>query len=251
MATLQAMNTKKFSLFDSVPPDVLGFGLGSTFNAKLVQSFLGLNKEEVSRIADVSPKSVRFDAAMPEPVRQRLQDMAIAINGVAGVFGGDADKTRAWFETRNPLLGDVSPLDMIRSGRFERLRKFIVAALSDEALAAAEHARGLDEATALAVRQFRQRIATEFPAKDLLVFGSRARGDHRPDSDADVAVLLEGPHRPFLDTKLKMSDVAYDVLLDTGINISPLPVWMDEWEQPNSYSNPALLANIAREGVRV
>lgn len=54
-----------------------------------------------------------------------------------------------------------------------------------------------------------------------------------------------------MDTKLKMSDVAYDVLLDTGINISPLPVWMDEWEQPNSYSNPALLANIAREGVRV
>ncbi len=251
MSALKAVPTKGFSLFDTVPPDLMGFGLGASFNAKSVQTFLSLKKEEVSRIADVSPKSVRFDAAMPEPVRQRLQDMAIAINWVAGVFGGDADKTRAWFETRNPLLGDASPLDMIRSGRFERLRKFIVAALSDAALAAAEPVRSLDEATALAVQQFRQRIAAEFPAKDLLVFGSRARGDHRPDSDADVAVLLDGPHRPFLDTKLKMSDVAYDVLLETGINISPLPVWMDEWEQPSSYSNPALLANIAREGVRV
>jgi predicted nucleotidyltransferase len=25
---------------------------------------------------------------------------------------------------------------------------------------------------------------------DVLMFGSRARGDHRPDSDADVAVVL-------------------------------------------------------------
>jgi hypothetical protein len=48
-----------------------------------------------------------------------------------------------------------------------------------------------------------------------------------------------------------MSDAAYDILLDTGINISPLPVWLDEWEHPETYVNPALLANIAREGVRV
>ena len=83
------------------------------------------------------------------------------------------------------------------------------------------------------------------------MFGSRARGDHRPDSDADVAVLLDGPRQPFVATKLKMSDAAYDVLLDTGINISPLPVWLDEWEHPDAYLNPALLANIAREGVRL
>jgi predicted nucleotidyltransferase len=85
----------------------------------------------------------------------------------------------------------------------------------------------------------------------MIVFGSRARGDHRPDSDVDVAVLLEGEHQRFLDTKMQMSDAAYEVLLDTGINISPLPVWLDEWEHPEAYINPALLANIAREGVRV
>ena len=37
----------------------------------------------------------------------------------------------------------------------------------------------------------------------------------------------------------------------TGINISPLPVWMEEWEHPEAYVNPALLANIAREGIRL
>lgn len=251
LTTLNAKAQSRFSLFDTVPPDLMGFGLGATFNGKAVQSFLGLKKEDVSRLADVSPKSVRFDDAMPEPVRERLQEMAITINWVARVFRGDADKTQAWFQTRNPLLGDISPKDMIRLGRFERLRKFILASLQEVPTAPAAQAHELDPATAQAVQQFRHRLEADFAAKELIVFGSRARGDHRPDSDADVAVLLDGAHKPFLDTKLKMSDAAYDVLLDTGINISPLPVWLDEWEHPETYVNPVLLANIAREGVRV
>lgn len=51
---------------------------------------------------------------------------------------------------------------------------------------------------------------------------------HRPDSDAHIAVLLH-----------------------TGINISPLPVRMDEWEHPGDDANPQLLKNMAREGVRL
>jgi len=149
----------------------MGYGLCALFNAKAVQTFLGLNKEDVSRLADVSTKSVRFDHAMPETVR--------------------------------------------------------------------------------AVEQFRQRIEEDFPAKKLIVFGGRARGDHRPDSDADVAVLLEGKPLRFFDTKLQMANAVCDVLLDTGISISPLPVWIGEWEHPGTYVNPALLANIAREGIRL
>jgi predicted nucleotidyltransferase len=241
----------RFSLFDTVPPDSMGFGLGASFSGKSVQSFLGLKKEDVSRLADVSPKSVRFDDAMPEPVRECLQEMAVAINWVAKVFGGDVDKTVAWFQTRNPLLGDISPRDMIRLGRFERLRKFILVSLQEAPKGTAAQVHGLDPATAHAVQQFRQLLKADFAAKELIVYGSRARGDHRPDSDADVAVLMDGAHKPFLDTKLKMSDAAYDVLLDTGINISPLPIWLDEWAHPETYVNPALLANIAREGVRL
>ena len=132
MSALDSNAQNRFSLFDTVPPDLMGFGLGSSFNGKSVQSFLGLKKEDVSRLADVSPKSVRFDEAMPEPVRERLQKIAITINLVAKVFEGNADKTVAWFQTRNPLLGDISPRDMIRLGRFERLRKFIFQAMTED-----------------------------------------------------------------------------------------------------------------------
>jgi len=109
----------------------------------------------------------------------------------------------------------------------------------------------IDHNTKEAVRRFLALIAVRYDMAGAIVYGSRARGTHRPDSDADVAVLLKGEHQRVLPTTLAMADVAYDVLLETGINISPLPVWLDEWEHPENYSNPALLHNIAREGVRL
>ncbi|MFT3813100.1 MAG: nucleotidyltransferase domain-containing protein [Acidovorax sp.] len=111
--------------------------------------------------------------------------------------------------------------------------------------------RRIDPATEAAVRQFLALIASRYDMAGAIVYGSRARGTHRPDSDADVAVLLNGAHQRVLPTALAMSDAAYDVLLETGINITPLPVWMDEWRHPEQSSNPALLHNIAREGVRL
>ena len=109
----------------------------------------------------------------------------------------------------------------------------------------------IDHKTDEAVRSFLALISPRYDMAGAIIYGSRARGTHRPDSDADVAVLLNGEHQRFLTTKLDMADVAFDVLLDTGISISPLPIWMDEWEHPETYSNPTLLRNIAREGVRL
>lgn len=109
----------------------------------------------------------------------------------------------------------------------------------------------MDHGTEEAVRRFLFLIADRYDVAGAILYGSRARGTHRPDSDADVAVLLRGAHQRFLSAKLDMADVAFDVLLETNILISPLPVWLDEWEHPENYSNPALLRNINREGVRL
>ena len=118
-----------FGLFDTVPKDYLQFGMGDAFNPRLVQTTLGLKKEDVSRLASVSVNSVRYDEHIPDAVRDRLQEIADTANMVAKVFDGDPHKTVAWFKARNPLLGDVSPRDMIRLGRYERLRKFIINAM--------------------------------------------------------------------------------------------------------------------------
>ena len=103
--------------------------------------------------------------------------------------------------------------------------------------------------TLQATRAFAARVALNYPTQQAILFGSRARGTAHDESDADVAVILEGKPGHFIKTKMAMNDIAYDVLLDTGIRIQPLPVWESEWAHPESYSNPHLLINIAREGI--
>jgi predicted nucleotidyltransferase len=107
----------------------------------------------------------------------------------------------------------------------------------------------IDPDTERAVRIFAKRIRGKYDALAFILFGSRARGEPRPDSDADVAVLLRGKHERLLPTKLAMADEAFGVLLETGIRIQPLPVWEDQWSDPELFENPRLLRNIAREGV--
>ncbi|MES2889009.1 MAG: hypothetical protein V4739_13490 [Pseudomonadota bacterium] len=127
------MSTASFGLFDSVPPDFFKFGRGASFRPKEVPELLGLKKIDVSRIASVAESSVRYDDAIPEQVRARLEEIANTLNMVAKAFDGDVEKAAAWFTARNPLLGDVAPRDMIRLGKYERLRKFIVHAMMDQA----------------------------------------------------------------------------------------------------------------------
>lgn len=100
-----------------------------------------------------------------------------------------------------------------------------------------------------AARDFAKRVSLSWPLRGALLFGSQARGSAHAGSDTDVAVLLNGEPGDFVATKLALDDVAYDVLLESGIRIQPLPIWEYEWAHPDSYLNPRLLRNIAREGL--
>ena len=100
-----------------------------------------------------------------------------------------------------------------------------------------------------AARDFSRRGAVGWARRGALLFGSQARGTAHVGSDTDVAILLTGPGGDFIATKLALDDVAYDVLLDSGVRIQPLPIWEDEWAHPAQYRNPRLLENIAREGI--
>jgi len=120
-------------LFDTVPArDALNFGIGQSFQADRVRDFLDLKKADISRVADVSLKSVRFDSAIPAAVRDRLEEIGLTCNMVAQAFNGDIEKTALWFKAKNPLLGDLSPRDMVRLGRFDRLRRYILGAMAEQ-----------------------------------------------------------------------------------------------------------------------
>lgn len=103
--------------------------------------------------------------------------------------------------------------------------------------------------TMTASRGFAELVGRAYRTQQIILFGSRARGTEHSESDADVAVILQGAVGRFIKTKMAMNDLAYDVLLQTGIRIQPLPIWEAEWAHPETYSNPHLLHNIAREGI--
>ena len=109
----------------------------------------------------------------------------------------------------------------------------------------------IDPATARATSLFVRRIAAQYDLRAAILFGSRARQTHRPDSDADVAVLLRGAPQRCVPVMLAMSDIAFDVLLETGVDIQPLPIWDEQWDDPAHHSNPTLLNNIVSEGIQL
>jgi len=107
----------------------------------------------------------------------------------------------------------------------------------------------IDPETAHALRVFTSRAARRYDVLAALLFGSRARADHRRDSDADLALLLRGDRGPRLDVALDLADLAFDVILETGLLIEAIPFWEDEWEHPERFGNPALIENIRRERI--
>ena len=108
-----------------------------------------------------------------------------------------------------------------------------------------------DPATIRALSAFLDCAADRFAVRQAVLFGSRARGTHGSKSDADLAVILGGDPLPFVEAKLAMADIAYDVLLETGIHIQPLPVSERQWNGQDASANPVLLETIRREGIRI
>jgi predicted nucleotidyltransferase len=109
----------------------------------------------------------------------------------------------------------------------------------------------LDAETERAARAFIERVARQYDLAGAILFGSRARRNHHPGSDADIAVLLHGVPGHRVDVALTMAGIAFDVMLDTGVLVEAIPLWEDEWDHPERFSNPALIENIRREGMRL
>lgn len=109
----------------------------------------------------------------------------------------------------------------------------------------------IDTETARAARAFLDRLADRYAVGEAILFGSRARRTHRPESDADIAVIIQGSHGKRSTAALDMAGIAFDVLMETGVLIEALPLWQDELDHPENFNNPALIENIRREGVRL
>lgn len=78
------------------------------------------------------------------------------------------------------------------------------------------------------VKLVKQEIIKIDPQAEVILFGSRARGDFRKDSDWDFLVLLNRPLTPGL--KEFILDQLYDLELRTDSVISTIIHTKPEWE---------------------
>lgn len=108
-----------------------------------------------------------------------------------------------------------------------------------------------DKVTERGVRAFLDRIGGHYPVREVFLFGSRARGTHQIDSDADLAIVLDGDNADRSRVSGQMAEIAFDILMETGLLVQAVPLWESEWRDPERFPNPALIASIRRDGVRL
>jgi len=77
----------------------------------------------------------------------------------------------------------------------------------------------------------------------VVLFGSRARGDERPDSDYDVAVFLREFESVGREAG-RIAEIETDILYDTGAVINALPFPAGAYEGASG-----LMHELRREGV--
>lgn len=69
-------------------------------------------------------------------------------------------------------------------------------------------------------RQLRQLLGDDLVK--VILYGSYARGDFSPNSDVDIMILVKRKPEEIHLIENQVYDIAFDIELETGIDISPL-----------------------------
>ena len=64
----------------------------------------------------------------------------------------------------------------------------------------------------------------------VIVYGSYARGDYKKNSDVDIMILVDLPEVEIKKIENRVYDVAFEIEMDTGVDISPVIKNKDQFE---------------------
>jgi len=98
-----------------------------------------------------------------------------------------------------------------------------------------------------AVEEFKRRLLAELPGqvKDIILFGSKVRGDAHPGSDIDLLVIVD---RRTPEVDHVVSEITADILLEKRIDVSALDFTTDQIAELTAIGTP-FIRNVADEGI--
>ena len=93
----------------------------------------------------------------------------------------------------------------------------------------------------------RKKVKETDPNAEIILYGSRARGDEREFSDWDILILTNYPISYKEEQKFRHN--LYDIELDTGEIISTFVYFKNDWQGKHSVT--PLFYNISKEGIKI
>lgn len=95
-------------------------------------------------------------------------------------------------------------------------------------------------------RKFKHLVQQRISPLDIKVFGSRARGDARADSDLDLFIVVENPTHAI---EKFVSDCAWEAGFEQNVHVVPVVVGKDKMD--GGLKESVFILNVYRDGVTV
>jgi uncharacterized protein (DUF2384 family) len=92
---------------------------------------LSASRTELATALGYEPDQLRPER-LTGKAKERVEQIASALEFVSETFGGDINKTLYWIRTPNLNLGNYSPKQLILRGKFKKVLEFIEDARTSE-----------------------------------------------------------------------------------------------------------------------
>ena len=99
-----------------------------------------------------------------------------------------------------------------------------------------------------ALHELKKNLLKKFPDAEIIIYGSKTRGDYEQFSDIDLLILVDSQVNREL--KEKITEITYSVELKYDVVFGTIVEKRSFWNSPLANAMP-LHWNIDREGVRV